>query len=179
VYYGLPDQMILAMGGLREGELLGPLQKHRVKVWVEQLREMGLKLPFEEPPIESYYMLRYPGSLPPHVELLLPRDLDESEKLKILGILLYMVQEDRRHTGYSDIPELAICTLDPILAVDRQVSEKVKEIGNIVKLELESVLHDIMFKLSELAIRYGVDIALFVYNFFSQELRRSKEYGVK
>jgi len=172
VYYGLSDQKVLASGGLREGEILGPIREHRLKVWVEQVEEMGLNLPREEPPIETYYIAKSDRGLPLKLDIVFPEDLSDEEKEKLLAILWIMATEDEVHTKMTDDPWQYRYSLYPVIVVDRRVWEKSGEIATIVEKELEGKLIEVMRYIAEIALRYGTDVMLFVYNTITKSLRR-------
>jgi len=172
VYYGLSDQKVLASGGLREGEILGPIREHRLKVWVEQVEEMGLNLPRKEPPVETYYIAKSDGGLPLKLDIVFPEDLRDEEKEKALAILWIMASEDEVHTKMSDEPWQYKYSLYPIIIVDKRVSDKSREIAIRVEKELEGKLVELMKYIAEIALRYGADVMLFVYNTITESLRR-------
>jgi len=172
VYYGLSDQKVLASGGLKEGEILGPIREHRLKEWVEQVEEMGLSIPREEPPIETYYIAKREMGLPLKLDIVFPEDLTDEEKEKALTILWMMASEDEKHTKMSDDPWQYRYSLYPIIVVDKRAEEKSREIAARVEKELEGKLIEVMRYIAEIALRYGADVMLFVYNTITESLRR-------
>jgi len=171
IYYGLSDQKVLASGGLKEGEILGPIREHRLKEWVEQVEKMGLSLSLKEPPIETYYIAKGIG-LPLKLEVIFPEDLSEEEKERILAILWAIASKDEVHTKISDDPWQYRYSLYPVIVVDDLARKKAEELATIIKKDLEGKLTRLMEYVAELSLQYKVDIMLLVYNTFAKTLRQ-------
>lgn len=178
IYYDAPDQKVLSEGGLEEGEVLGPIRKHRLREWVKEVEAMDLanEIPPQEPPIETYYVMSGPQGLPLQVDAVFPEDIDRDklEKRRLLSLIYYMAVNDKKHTELSPMPELYVRTLKPIAFIDEQVSERAKVMANIVSRELEAIVSDILDRLAYYANKYGIDFAIFAYNVFKGKLVRTR-----
>jgi len=175
-YYGISDQKLLALGGLNEGEVLGPIKKHRLKEWIEQVEAMELhtKIPVEEPPIETYYIMKSYGGVPACFDIIFPEAMNIEEKRKVLYVLYQMLIEDSKHTHLSEEPKLTIYTPQPIVVIDNMLEEKSKEIANMLKLEIEHTLVDLLIQVAELATKFSSDVMIYIYNSITRSLRRLK-----
>jgi len=171
-YYGYTDQEVLASGGLKEGEVLGPFKKHRLREWVGQITEMEIEdLPKEEPPIESYYIEKFPHGKPLQLDIVFPETFSQDDRMSVLSVLYTMIEGSDRHKELQGTPTL-VPTLMPLKLIDDLVSKKSREITNIVEREVEAVLQEIFGRLAELAYRYGIDFALYTYSAYVRDLRR-------
>jgi len=165
-YYGISDQKLLSLGGLRGGEILGPVRKHRLEEWVEEVKatELDTKISTREPPIETYYIMKSSGGLPACFDIIFPESLSEEERKRILYVLYQMLEEDQRHSQFSTEPRLTIHTPYPIIVLDGILAEKSREIANLMSTEMEQALHDLLKKVAELAAKYPATTMLYLYN---------------
>ena len=170
-YYGCSDQDLLA-SGLREGEVLGPFKKHRLKEWVIQVKKMEIKeLPQEEPPIESYYIKKFPHDVPLQLDIVFPVSFSGEDKRKVISVIYTMIEVSEKHTKLYE-KATVVPTLAPIRLIDSEVSKKSEEITNILRREIEGKLAELLMELAKLALRYGADFALYVYDSYVRKLRR-------
>jgi len=165
-YYGISDQKLLSLGGLRGGEVLGPVRKHRLKEWVEEVKAMELdtKIGTREPPIETYYVMKSSDGLPACFDIIFPESLSEREKKLVLYVLYQMLEEDQRHSQFSTEPRLITHTPYPIIVLDDILTKKSREIANLMSAEMEQALTELLRKLAELAAKYPATTMLYLYN---------------
>ena len=173
---GMPDQYLLSFQ-LKDGDVVCPFRPHRVgSQWPLEAR--ALNIPHEKINVWLCY-IKKAGFLATPIHLVVPRSFEQEDVKVILGILYNVITSSEKHTrlGYTDLNSQYLgerSTTIHIRIVDEMVSQKAKEVAEIVENELNLLISQLEYKLFELALRYNLDFGLFYYSVLRHELSPRK-----